>query len=318
MHARLSFRSVDCPQLTDLASGNGTFVNGVRLAPQAPYNIETGDAIQFSAHERSTFVFELPRDDRSPPPLSNARAQAAEPAAIDVSRAPAGLSKPPTRPCGQAANAVHLEAQATNKATAAPASASHGEASSQRAAAATREGDSSERRSSKAGLEVAERQQFAPAIPTAPVPSCSWPIPMHCAMPTAYPQQIIQQMPPQMPQQIVSQIQPQMQPQVPSPVLPQMLPQPVRSQVGYPDHVWHSPHIQDPPRVGQPRRQCRRSPFAETDEEISGAFATMLLREQGARDSISRPASHSEDEISRRMQRVEDNLFRLMDAPLSP
>merc|ERR1712129_436276 len=50
MHAKLIFDpGLLTPQLTDLGSVNGTFVNDVRLLPYSPYTLGHADVLQFSA-----------------------------------------------------------------------------------------------------------------------------------------------------------------------------------------------------------------------------------------------------------------------------
>ncbi|CAJ1375138.1 unnamed protein product [Effrenium voratum] len=63
MHARLNFSPE--PRLTDLGSGNGSFVNGARLRPHQPQALQHGDVVRI-AFAKWTFSFELPRPARRP------------------------------------------------------------------------------------------------------------------------------------------------------------------------------------------------------------------------------------------------------------
>ena len=58
MHARLTFTGRR-PQLLDLGSSNGTFVNGLRLKPNIPHDLKHADVVRF-AQARCTYSFELP------------------------------------------------------------------------------------------------------------------------------------------------------------------------------------------------------------------------------------------------------------------
>ena len=78
LHARLSFNGRR-PQLLDLGSSNGTFVNGLRLKPSIPHELRHGDVVRF-AQARCTYSFELPPEaQRSPKvPKQPAEPQCAE------------------------------------------------------------------------------------------------------------------------------------------------------------------------------------------------------------------------------------------------
>eukprot|EP00435_Cladocopium_sp_Y103_P057583 s689_g19.t2 len=62
LHARLTFTGKE-PQLVDLGSCNGTFVNGVRLRANSPVTLNHGDMVRIGL-VKWTFSFELPRTDR--------------------------------------------------------------------------------------------------------------------------------------------------------------------------------------------------------------------------------------------------------------
>ncbi|CAE6970003.1 CEP170B [Symbiodinium sp. CCMP2592] len=65
MHARLTFTGRR-PQLLDLGSSNGTFVNGLRLKPNIPHDLKHGDVVRF-AQARCTYSFELPPEGQKTP-----------------------------------------------------------------------------------------------------------------------------------------------------------------------------------------------------------------------------------------------------------
>ena len=72
MHARLTFAGRR-PQLLDLGSSNGTFVNGLRLKPNIAHDLKHGDVVRF-AQARCTYSFELPPEGQKTPktPKDNA------------------------------------------------------------------------------------------------------------------------------------------------------------------------------------------------------------------------------------------------------
>ena len=43
--------------VTDLGSVNGTFLNGIRLKPNEPHPLNSGDALVFSAYEKKEYKF---------------------------------------------------------------------------------------------------------------------------------------------------------------------------------------------------------------------------------------------------------------------
>ena len=71
LHARLTFGG-GRPQLVDLDSSNGTFVNGLRLKPRLPQELKHGDVVRFG-QARCTYSFELPPSSAQKSPKAQER-----------------------------------------------------------------------------------------------------------------------------------------------------------------------------------------------------------------------------------------------------
>lgn len=63
--AKISFQGDLGPCITDVGSRHGTLVNSLRLHPQVSRGLQHRDVIQFSAHDKTTYLFELPESPDS-------------------------------------------------------------------------------------------------------------------------------------------------------------------------------------------------------------------------------------------------------------
>eukprot|EP00438_Fugacium_kawagutii_P008856 Skav208556 [mRNA] locus=scaffold1216:707178:709502:+ [translate_table: standard] len=72
-----SFTGKDPPNVTDLNSCNGTFVNGVRLRPNCPVPLKHGDMLRIGL-SKWTFCFELPPPVERPEPAAKAEKERPE------------------------------------------------------------------------------------------------------------------------------------------------------------------------------------------------------------------------------------------------
>eukprot|EP00929_Paragymnodinium_shiwhaense_P043960 TRINITY_DN22563_c0_g1_i1.p1 TRINITY_DN22563_c0_g1~~TRINITY_DN22563_c0_g1_i1.p1 ORF type:complete len:962 (+),score=283.35 TRINITY_DN22563_c0_g1_i1:151-3036(+) len=92
-HARLLFYEGGgfCPQLVDLGSAHGTYVDTQRLQPNVPVDLTDGCYVKFGARSKTAYIFELPpsallQPPVTPPPVASAADCAAGGGAAAVRR----------------------------------------------------------------------------------------------------------------------------------------------------------------------------------------------------------------------------------------